>query len=116
MNIEDFADKTPTFVLEEFFSGDLKGWGTTLRRMGGLQNRFSIDAQGVWDPSANVLSLKEMYTFDDGHSDVLTWTIIKRDEGKYEGRQRVSVAISARSSVGQWFEDQVRLQRLVFPS
>ena len=74
-------------MLEEFFSGRLRGWGTTIGRMGGLQNRFTIDAEGTWDPSANVLSLKETYVFDDGHTDILTWTILKRGEDEYEGRE-----------------------------
>ena len=87
MKIDEFEGKQPQFVLEEFFSGHLRGWGITLGRMGGFQNRFSIEAHGTWDPSANVLSLKETYTFDDGHTDVLTWTIIKRGDGEYDGRE-----------------------------
>lgn len=31
--------------------------------------------------------LKEVYSFDDGHHDFLTWTIINRGEGVYEGRE-----------------------------
>ncbi len=87
MDIDDFAGKTPEFILEDFFSGTLWGWGVTLGRMGGLQNRFTIKAEGRWEPSANTLSLKEVYTFDDGHQDFLTWTIIKRGEAEYEGRE-----------------------------
>ncbi|MFN3501161.1 MAG: DUF3833 family protein, partial [Allorhizobium sp.] len=30
--------------------------------------------------------LTEDYFFDDGHSDTLTWTILKRSENRYEGR------------------------------
>lgn len=87
MKIEDFAGKQPAFILEDFFSGSLKGWGVTLSRLGGLQNRFSIEAEGNFDAAAHVLSLKEVYTFDDGHTDSLTWTIIKRSDDTYEGRE-----------------------------
>ena len=87
MNIKDFQDKVPVFVLEEFFSGSLRGWGVTLGRMGGFQNSFSLEAEGRWDASANTLSLKEVYTFDHGHQDFLTWTIIKRSAEEYEGRE-----------------------------
>lgn len=87
MSIEEFVGKTPLFILENFFSGRLRGWGVTLGRMGGLNNRFTIEAAGRWDASANTLSLNELYTFDDGHQDHLTWTIIKRGEGSYEGRE-----------------------------
>jgi hypothetical protein len=87
VKIEDFKGKQPAFVLEKFFAGRLRGWGVTLGRMGGLQDRFTVDAQGTWDSLANVLSLKEDYTFDDGHTDQLTWAIIKRGEGQYDGRE-----------------------------
>lgn len=87
MKLEDFADKEPKFILEEFFSGTLRGYGTTIGRLGGFQNRFTIDARGRFDTSANVLSLTEDYFFDDGHSDTLTWTILKRGENRYEGRE-----------------------------
>jgi hypothetical protein len=87
MNIDDFASNTPPFVLEEFFHGQLHGWGITMGRLGGLQNRFSIEAEGRWDQSANTLALREVYTFDDGHMDTLVWTIIKRSATSYEGRE-----------------------------
>ena len=87
MKLEDFAEKEPSFILEDFFSGTLRGWGVTIGRLGGFQNRFTIDARGRFDASANVLSLTEDYFFDDGHSDRLTWTILKRDKGRYEGRE-----------------------------
>jgi hypothetical protein len=87
LNLQDFADKEPRFILEEFFSGSLRGYGMTIGRLGGFQNRFTIDARGRFDASANVLSLTEDYFFDDGHSDRLTWTILKRDKGRYEGRE-----------------------------
>lgn len=49
MNIDDFTANKPAFVLEEFFNGQLRGWGITMGRLGGLQNRFSIEAEGRWD-------------------------------------------------------------------
>jgi hypothetical protein len=87
VNIVDFANQRPLFVLEDFFSGPVRGWGITLSRMSNLQNRFMIEAEGRWDASANTLLLTETYSFDDGHRDFLTWTIINRGEGKYEGRE-----------------------------
>lgn len=87
MEITDFAYQRPLFVLENFFSGPLRGWGITLSRMGKLQNRFTVEAEGRWEASANTLSLKETYLFEDGHRNFLTWTIISRGDGKYEGRE-----------------------------
>ena len=87
MNIDDFTANKPAFVLEEFFNGQLRGWGITMGRLGGLQNRFSIEAEGRWDQSANTLALREVYSFDNGHVDTLVWTIIKRSATSYEGRE-----------------------------
>ncbi|WP_168800968.1 DUF3833 family protein [Peteryoungia ipomoeae] len=87
MKLEDFEARQPAFILEEFFSGTLRGYGVTIGRLGGFQNRFTIDARGSFDAMANVLTLKEDYFFDDGHSDTLSWTILKRAENRYEGRE-----------------------------
>lgn len=103
MKIEDFARNQPPFVLEQFFHGSLRGWGVTIGRLGGFHNRFRIEATGTWDGSANVLSLKEIYTFDDGHVDHLTWTIIKRGEGQYEGRETHIEGTAAGEQAGNAF-------------
>lgn len=60
MSIEAVAGKSPLFILENFFSGRLRGGGVTLGRMGGLNNRFTIESAGRWDASANTLSLSEL--------------------------------------------------------
>jgi len=87
MKISDFEEKRPTFRLEEFFTGRVQGWGVTLSRFEVLQNQFKIEAVGSWDVVANTLAIKEIYTFDDGHVDELTWSILKKDDRSYEGRE-----------------------------
>ncbi|MBD8554349.1 DUF3833 family protein [Rhizobium sp. CFBP 8762] len=106
MKISDFDNKTPKLVLEEFFQGQLEGWGVTLSRFGAFQNQFKISAEGRWDAAANTLALKEIYTFDDGHTDTLTWTIIKRDGGTYEGRETRIEGIAAGEQAGNAFRWQ----------
>ena len=85
MDISDFEDKSPTLKLEEFFSGRLKGWGYSVGRFGGFQNSFKIDAQGHWDLGTSTLSMSEYYRFDDGHSDRLNWSILRKSDTEYEG-------------------------------
>lgn len=106
MKLEDFADREPRFILEEFFSGTLRGYGMTIGRLGGFQNRFTIDARGRFDPAANVLSLKEDYFFDDGHSDTLSWTILKRGENRYEGRETLIDGVAEGEQAGCAFRWQ----------
>jgi hypothetical protein len=85
MDIRDFEDKGPAFRLEDFFSGRLKGWGYTVGRFGGYQNSFKIDTQGHWDPRSSTLTMSEFYRFDDGHSDPLNWSILKKSDEEFEG-------------------------------
>lgn len=103
MKIEDFAGRKPPFILEDFFSGSLRGWGVTLGRMGALQNMFTIEAEGRWDAAAHTLALRETYSFDDGHVDVLTWTIIKRQDGMYEGRETLIEGLAEGEQAGNAF-------------
>jgi hypothetical protein len=103
MKITDFAGKTPTLLLEEFFNGRLNGWGVTLTRFESLQNQFRIEAEGMWDAAARTLAVREVYTFDDCHTDVLTWAILKRDDGSYEGRETNIVGVAEGHQAGNAF-------------
>ncbi len=103
MKLEDFANREPRFILEDFFSGTLRGFGVTIGRLGGFQNRFTIDARGRFDASSNVLSLREDYFFDDGHSDTLSWTILKRGDTSYEGRETLIDGVAEGEQAGSAF-------------
>ena len=87
MRIDQFLKNEPKLVLEQFFDGRLKGWGIVQDRWGRPQRRVTVEAEGVWDRSAGVLSLKENWTFDDGGSDRLDWTIRPLGEGRYKGQE-----------------------------
>lgn len=85
MDIKDFDDRSPKLTLEDFFCGRLKGWGYTVGRFGGFQNSFKIENQGHWDKGSKTLTMSEFYKFDDGHSDPLNWSILKKSDTEYEG-------------------------------
>lgn len=104
MKIDQFDGTTPIFRLEDFFHGKLKGWGTTLSRFGALENRFRIEAEGIYDPAAHTLALRETYTFDDGHIDTLVWTIIKRSDTTYEGREALIEGLAEGTQSGAAFQ------------
>ena len=103
LKLDDFAERQPRFILEEFFSGTLRGFGVTIGRLGGFQNRFTVDARGQFDPTSNVLSLTENYFFDDGHSDTLSWTILRRGEDRYEGRETLIDGVAEGAQAGSAF-------------
>lgn len=85
MPIEDFNDTSPVFLPEEFFVGKLEGWAVVESLTGGLQKRATIVGEGTLDAMTGSVEFVETYTFDDGHSDTLRWTIRKSAPGKYSG-------------------------------
>lgn len=85
MKIEDFADRGPPLRPEEFMTGRLEGWGVLEGPLGGLQKRYTVQAEGVWD--GGVLAFTETWTFEDGHVDTLRWRIRPLGEGRYSGEE-----------------------------
>ena len=60
MKPEDFKDKKPRLIIEEYLSGNVKAWGV-------LQNRSG------------------KFNWDDGEIQTRQWQIKKIDENNYEG-------------------------------
>lgn len=87
MNISDFADTAPTYRPENFLNGRLEGWGILERLTGGLQQRFTVQATGVWRPGDGALDFTETWRFDDGHVDTLNWRILPTGDGGYVGEE-----------------------------
>jgi hypothetical protein len=87
MKIDDFANRTPPLELERFFAGRSEGWGVMQSRSGTLLQQFRIEAEGSFDEATQTLRLEETYRFDDGHVDVLDWTIRRLGPGRYEGSE-----------------------------
>ncbi len=56
-------------------------------RIGGLQKRATIAAEGRWDEEKQAVHFVETYRFDDGHEDTLQWTIHPLGPGKYKGSE-----------------------------
>jgi hypothetical protein len=87
MSIDNFKGTSPEFLPEEFFNGQLEGWGVLESPIGGLQRRSTIKAEGKWDEKAQAVHFTETYRFDDGHEDTLRWTIRKLGPGQYSGAE-----------------------------
>lgn len=88
MGIESFAGKTPEFLPEHVFAGDLDGWGVIESPLGHLQARFSVKASGTWDERAQTISFSETWTMDNGIVETLDWTIKKLGPHQYSGAER----------------------------
>ena len=83
MKISDFEGTTPVYRPETWLAGRLEGWGVLERITGGLQQRFTVRAEGRFDGAE--LAFTETWTFDDGHVDTLRWRIRPLGGGRYVG-------------------------------
>ena len=88
MGIDDFKFTTPEFLPEQFFDGRLEGWAVFESLIGGLQRRATIAAEGSWDNDGRKIRFVETYTFDDGQTDTLDWTIYRQAIGRYSGSEK----------------------------
>ncbi len=85
MKISDFNATTPEYRPEDFLAARLEGWGVLERITGGLQMRFTVQAEGRFDGAE--LAFRETWTFDDGHVDTLNWRIRPVGDGRYVGAE-----------------------------
>ena len=83
MKPEDFKNKEPRLIIEEYLSGNIKAWGVLQNRSGKVTRQFSADLNGTWD--GKQLILKEKFIWDDGEIQDREWKINKIDEHNYEG-------------------------------
>lgn len=83
MKPNDFINKTPKFILEEYFVGKTKAWGLFEDRFGRVKRQFVVDIDGSWN--GEILTLKEKFTYSDGEESFRKWLISKTDERTYRG-------------------------------
>ena len=83
MNPEDFKNRKPRLIIEEYLSGKVKAWGILQNRSGKVTRQFSADLDGKWD--GKKLILNEKFYWSDGEIQNRQWQITKIDEHNYEG-------------------------------
>ena len=83
MKPEDFKNKEPRLIIEEYLSGEVKAWGVLQNRSGKVIRQFSADLNGKWD--GKLLTLDEKFNWDDGEIQTRQWQITKIDDNNYEG-------------------------------
>ena len=102
MKPEDFKNKEPRLIIEEYLSGDVKAWGVLQDRSGKVTRQFSANLNGTWD--GKQLILKERFNWDDGEIQDREWTINKIDDHNYEGTAGDVVGIAKGFSYGPAFK------------
>ena len=83
MKPEDFKNKEPRLIIENYLSGNVKAWGVLQNRSGKVTRQFSADLNGKWD--GKQLILDEKFNWDDGEIQTRQWQITKIDNNNYEG-------------------------------
>jgi len=84
MQIEDFTNKTPEFIPEEYFNGPLIAYGLVKDRSGKIIKTFKGDLFGSWDENG-VGTLDEKFVYDNGEKQTRIWTLIPTAPKTYIG-------------------------------
>ena len=102
MKPEDFKNKEPRLIIEDYLSGNVKAWGVLQNRSGKVTRQFSADLNGKWD--GKQLILDEKFNWSDGEVQTRQWKIIKIDDHNYEGTAGDVVGTAKGFSYGPAFK------------
>ena len=83
MDVNNFKNETPEFVLEDYFDGKIKAWGMFHDRFGNLKRSFKVDITGTLDN--DTLTLDEKFIYNDGEKESRIWSIKILGDNKYSG-------------------------------
>ena len=83
MNVKNFENEKPRFVLEDYFDGKTKAWGMFHDRFGNLKRSFKVDITGTLDN--DTLTLDEKFIYNDGEKESRIWSIKILGNNKYSG-------------------------------
>lgn len=81
--IEYYEKTKPEIRFEEFFNGDIKGWGIVQNWKGQVVRRFDITMNAKWDNKNG--TIEEDFFYYDGEEQKRIWSVVKNDDGTYQG-------------------------------
>lgn len=79
-SIDDYRDRAPTLVPDQFFQGSLVARGVVKDFSGEVIRTFDADIEASWSEDG-IGTLDEVFRFDDGEVDTRVWTLIPEDGG-----------------------------------
>jgi hypothetical protein len=83
MDVSDYKQNSPEFILEEYFNGKTVAYGVFENRSGEVVNQFKVDITGSVE--GDVLTLDEDFIYKNGKIDKRLWKINILPNGEYEG-------------------------------
>ncbi len=78
-----YNNTTPEFSMQEFFDGDIKGWGFVQDWRGRVVSRFDVTLHGEWD--GNEGTLKEHFAYYNNKVHDREWRLEVQEDGSYIG-------------------------------
>ena len=101
MQIEDFRQTQPEFILEDYFQGNTRAWGLFEDRFGNIQRQFVVVINGTWDGSTLVLN--EDFIYNDGAGENRVWSVTKTGDKTYQGTTEHVVGAAVGTREGNAF-------------
>ena len=83
MDVSNYKQSTPEFILEEYFNGKTVAYGVFENRSGEVINQFKVNITGSVE--GDVLTLDEDFIYKNGNVDKRLWKINILPDGQYEG-------------------------------
>lgn len=74
MQIEDFNDKRPEFIPQQYFNGKMSAYGLVKDRSGKIIRTFKGTLMGSWNDEG-IGTLDEKFIYDDGEELTRVWTL-----------------------------------------
>ena len=106
----DLADDTLStrdFNLEEFFAGQVVGYGQFQDRFGTVRRRFEVDVIGTWD--GRTLTLEEDFVYADGSTERRVWTLEKTGPETWRGSAPGVLGVATGEERGDAFNWRYRI-------
>ena len=82
-SIDDYAGREPHMDVREYFNGKVVAKGVFRNWRGVVEDQFVVQMHGKFDDKGG--TMKEVFTYADGHTAERVWTIVMKDESHFTG-------------------------------
>jgi len=97
-NIESYSEQLPKLDISKYFSGNTEAYGMLQDRSGKVTRRFTVKMFGVYKD--NVLTLNEVFTFDDGEKQNRDWVVTFKDGNNFTAKAGDVIGIASGKQFG----------------
>lgn len=97
-NIKNYKNNSPPLRMEDYFSGNVKGYGLIQKKSGAVRRRFVVEMKGTWNGNSGTLD--ENFVFDDGEKQQRQWKLTKIDEHHFTGTAHDVVGVASGEQYG----------------